>query len=390
MKEKRKISVRKVLQVFLTVVVSLGCLIAIVSASRIEDAKKLSGVAVHIKNDKKYHFIEEKEIMDLAINNRDVDVMNTPMSQLDIKGMEQVIASDPWVAGVQVFIDNDKVLHMHVTQRVPIARIFQQDSKSYYMDGSLSIMPLSENYVYYTTVVTNVPELNNDSAGWAMKKEIAKLVSTIQQDTFWSAQISQVIADTAGTFVLMPVLGDQKILLGDTSRMKDKLDDLFAFYKNVLNRIGWDKYETLDLRFKGQVIASPSMPYSGPVDKAVSAMNWINSIIETEAKNDGKDSAAAPAPVVKPAPVVHAAAPPKVAKTISKEKPKEKPKAKPTAKPEPKKTANKAHGNDKQEHANAQAHKAKPDNKSKQQDNHKEKNKKPGTPKYVYPEKKEH
>ncbi len=385
MEEKRKISVRKVLQVLLTVVVSVGCLIAIVSASRIEDAKKLSGVAVHIKNDKKYHFIEEKEIMDLSVNNRDIDVMNTPISQLDVRGMEQVITSDPWVAGAQVYIDNDKVLHMYVTQRVPIARIFQQDSKSYYMDGSLSMMPLSENYVYYTTVVTNVPEINNDSAGWAVRKQISHLVNAIQSDTFWSVQISQVIADTAGTFVLMPVLGDQKILLGDTSRVKDKLDDLFAFYKNVLNRIGWDKYETLDLRFKGQVVASPSIPYSGPVDKAVNTMNWINSIIETEAKNDGRDSVAA-APVAKPVPVAHAAAPVKAVKTATKEKPK----PKPAPKPEPKKAVVKAHGNDKPAHAKAQPQKAKPDAKHKAPENNKDKNKKQASPKYVYPENKEH
>jgi len=383
MAEQRKISVRRILQVLLTMVVSIGCLIAIVSASRIEDSKKLTGVAVHIKNDKKYHFIEEKEIMDLAVNNRGIDVMNTPVSQLDIRGMEQVITSDPWVAGVQVFIDNDKVLHMYVTQRVPIARIFQQDSKSYYMDGTLSLMPLSEKYVYYTTVVTNVPEINDDSAGWAMRKEIAKLVGTIQSDTFWSAQISQVIADTAGTFVLMPVLGDQKILLGDTSCVKDKLSNLFAFYRNVLNRIGWDKYETLDLRFKGQVVASPSMPYSGPVDKAVSAMNWINSIIETEAKND---SSAAPAPVAKQAPVAHAAPPPaKTVKVVAKEKPKQKPVVKAVPKKAVKPVQEK-----KPVHLNAQARKPKPDNKTKHQDNNKDKNKKKGAPKYVYPEHKEH
>ncbi len=375
MATKRKISIRKILQVFLTVVVSAGCIIAIVSASKIEDHKMLAGIAVHIKNDKKYHFIEEKEIMDLAINNRSVDVMNTPVANLDIKTMEQVISADPWVANAQVYIDNDHVLHMYVTQRVPVVRIFGQDSRSYYMDGTLSIMPLSENYVYYTTVVTNVPELRDDSAGWALKKQILKLVNTIQADTFWSAQISQVIADTAGTFELVPVLGDQRILFGDTSAMQDKLNNLFVFYKNVLNRIGWDKYETLDLRFKGQVVASPSMPYSGPVDKAVSAMNWINSIVETEAKNDAKDSARADTKTGH-APVVKAAPQKKVDKAVAKTKPKEKPVAKATLK-----KAAKPAATDKAHHAVPLKAK-KTDNK-----NNKEKSKKQAKPKYVYPEK---
>src|SRR4051812_22705777 len=135
MAAKRKISVRKILQVFLTLVVTTGCVIAMVSASKIDDNSTLKSVAVHIKNDKKYHFIEQKEIMDLAINNGSIDIEHTPLSRLDIHKMEQLILADPWVADAQVFIDNARVLHMYVTQRIPMARLFQQNTVSYYMDS---------------------------------------------------------------------------------------------------------------------------------------------------------------------------------------------------------------------------------------------------------------
>ncbi len=300
MKTKRKISIRKILQVVLTVLVSTGCIIAIVSASRIDDNQTATSVAVHIKNDKKYHFIEQKEIMDLAINNRNIDVEHTPLSKLDIHSMERLIEADPWVANAQVFVDNAHVLQMYVTQRIPVVRMFQTNSVSYYLDTTLSIMPLSTSNIYYTTVVTNVPELTNDSASWALRKQIVSLVQAIQADSFWSAQVSQVIVDSDATFELLPVLGDQRILFGDATRINEKLNNLFVFYKKVLNRIGWDKYETLDVRFKGQVVASPSLPYKGPVDKAIVNMNWINSIVETEARKDsahGQDIKMKPAMV---------------------------------------------------------------------------------------------
>ena len=57
---------------------------------------------------------------------------------------------------------------MYVTQRIPVVRIFQRNTASYYMDTTLSIMPLSGSNIYYTSVVTNVPEIKNDSAGWAL------------------------------------------------------------------------------------------------------------------------------------------------------------------------------------------------------------------------------
>ncbi len=286
MKEKRKISVRKILQVSFTLVASVCCVVAMVSASRIDDRKVVKSVAVHLKNDKKYHFIQEQQILDLAIGNRGVDVEHTPVPLLNLHGMEQAIKADPWVANAQVYVDNEKVLQLYVTQRIPAVRIFQQDSKSYYLDTTLSIMPLSASNIYYTTVITNVPELKNDSASWALRKKIITLVRTIQADTFWNAQVAEVEVDSLGQFELLPVLGDQKILFGDAVNIKEKLANLFSFYKNVLNRIGWDKYDVLDVRFAGQVVATPSLPYNGPVDKVVTNMNWINSIVETEREKD--------------------------------------------------------------------------------------------------------
>lgn len=318
---KRKISIRKILQVLLTAAATTCCVIAIISASGIEGAKTLKRVDIHFKNDKKYHFIQEQEIMDLAITNRHIDVEHIPLSKLDIHSMEQLIMADPWVASAQVYVDNERILHMFVTQRIPVVRLFDTAGRSFYLDTTLSAMPLSTNYIYYTTVVTNVPELRSDSAGRALKKDIVTLVRTIQADTFWNTQISQVIVDSGNTFELVPILGDHRIIFGDVTRAKEKLHNLFVFYKNVLNRIGWDKYQTLDVRFNGQVVASPSLPYTGPVDKAVTNMNWINSIVETEARNDARDSVAevVKAPVVQPV-VKPAAAPPKNAKKIDKKK----------------------------------------------------------------------
>lgn len=292
---KKKISIRKILQVFTTLVAASACITAIISASKIEGDKKLDHVEVHINSGKKYHFIEEKQILDETINNRNIDIVNTPVNRLDIQSMERVLKADPWVADASLYIDARRVLHISVTQRIPVVRIFGQSGESYYMDNTLSIMPLAPNFNFYTSVVTNMPHLTNDSISTMLKKNVVMLVHNIQADTFWNAQVSQIIVDSDYTFELVPVLGEQRIIFGDTSRIKEKFSNLYSFYTNVLNRIGWDKYETLDLRFKGQVVAAPSLPYKGPVDKGAVSMNWINSIVQTEARMDSTHAIAAEA-----------------------------------------------------------------------------------------------
>jgi cell division protein FtsQ len=288
--KKRKISVRKVLQVLVTVVMSICCIVAIVSASRIEGAQPLKGLpVVHISNDRRYQFIEQQHIMDLAVYNRNIDIVHLPVAKLDMRGMEKAIMADPWVQNAQVYIDANRIMHMYVTQRVPVARLFGRDGNSCYMDSTLHIMPLSETYTYYTTVVTNVPLTGNDSADIAMKKQIAHVVKTIRADSFWAAQVAHVVIDTLGEFELVPVLGEHRIRIGDTNKLRGKLTNLMVFYKNVLNRIGWDKYEVLDARFKDQVVASPGIRYDLK-DKAAEKMSWVARVREAQAQSRVADS----------------------------------------------------------------------------------------------------
>ncbi len=289
MSKKRKISIRRILQLLVTIIVSAGSVIAITSASKIENAKKINGIDVQIKNDK-YHFVDKQQILDMLISNRHIDTAHLTMDKLDIHSMEKIVTANPWIADAQVFVDNSHILHVFATQRVPVARVFEQNGSSYYIDATTYTMPLSTKYVYYTTVVTNVPELRDDSMSNALKAEIITLVRHIAADTFWNAQTSQIILDSDYSFELVPVLGNQRIILGDTSRLNEKFNDLFLFYKNVLSKIGWDKYDMLDVRFKGQVVASPSLPWKAPVDKAMSNMNWVKSIIDEGAKENADDN----------------------------------------------------------------------------------------------------
>jgi cell division protein FtsQ len=319
MQVKRKISARKILQLVVTVIVTTGCVLAMTSASKVQQQKKIKGININIKNDK-YGFIDKQQVKDILLNDRHIDLMATSLGNVNVHKMENIITANPWVANAQVYIDNKQIMHVNVTQRVPVARLFEQSGNSYYLDHTLKSMPLSDKYIHYTTVVTNVPELKDDSASTSLKAQIVSLVSFIDKDTFWSAQVSQVILGDDQTFEIVPVLGNQRILLGDTSRMQEKFHNLFAFYKKVLNRIGWEKYELIDVRFNGQVVASPALQWKIPKDNTMGNMDWVKAVIGSEPIQAMPDTpgamqitmpaAVASTPVTsKPAAVTHVATP---------------------------------------------------------------------------------
>lgn len=293
MAAKRKISIRKVLQVLVTLVVTTGCVLAMLSAAKLQNSKNIAGIQIHIRNENACRFIDKEEVQHMLLSSRHIDVLHTPAAKLDLQKMEHIAQSSPWIADAQVYVDNQRHLQVFVTQRIPVLRVFEQNGNSYYLDTALKAMPLSDRYTHYTTVVTNAPELKDDSLGRDLKAQMLKLARTIEKDTFWNAQVQEITIAADRTFQLVPVLGNHRILIGDSSRLEDKLGNLFLFYHKVLNRIGWDKYQVLDARFDGQVVASPALPWKAPRDKAMSDMNWVKTVLGDAAEQDRKEGTVA-------------------------------------------------------------------------------------------------
>lgn len=264
MSEQRNISTKKVLRFSVGALLVAIFMVALIAASRQQNNKAIKGLEVHLNDEREFSFLQRKDIENLLLNNRHINLSQTSIANLDLRKMEDAARTNSWVAKADIYVDNKQVLQVNIVQREPVARIFDVNGASYYMDSTLHTMPVSQGYAYAAPVFTNVPLLRNDSANKALLGKIAHMSAVLGNDSFWHAQITQIEVQPDQTFVLIPLMGNQRILAGDTSAMETKLGHLLAFYKNVSNKIGWDKYETLDLRFKGQVVASPSIGWVPP------------------------------------------------------------------------------------------------------------------------------
>lgn len=264
MSEPKKISLKKSLRFGVGLLVVILFSIALIAASHYQGNKTIQGIEVNLNDENDFSFLQRKDIENLLLKNRNIDLKHTSLEQLDLEKMEAIARTNPWVAKADIYVDNRQVLQVKITQREPVARLFDANGGSYYMDSMLHLMPVSGGYAYPAPVFTGVVLLKNDSLNKALKTRIAYLSEVIGRDSFWQSQITQIDIQPDQTFVLTPLFGNQRILLGDTTNVTQKLDNLLAFYKQVSGKIGWDKYETLDLRYKDQVVASPSIGWVPP------------------------------------------------------------------------------------------------------------------------------
>ena len=73
-------------------------------------------------------------------------------------------------------------------------------------------------------------------------------------DPFYSALVEQIYLSNVGEYILIPKVGQQKIILGPYEEIEDKLERLKIFYKQGIPYEGWQKYKSINLKFKDQVV----------------------------------------------------------------------------------------------------------------------------------------
>lgn len=323
----KKISARKVKRFIVgsLVLVTFSCVLF--AATKKQAERKITGVLVTLQNQgEEENFLLAKDVEQLFVTNTNINILNKSIADLDLNHIEKLAEQNPWVKSAEVYVDNNSKLNIEVIQRLPVARLFTRDGQSFYIDSAGFEMPLSERYAYPVTVFTNVPHAASDSIYTGMKKKIVYLSEVLKADSFWNSQITQLDVVNEHSFNAYTTIGKQKILIGDTTHVKDKLSNLYSFYREVSNKIGWNKYEVLDIRYRNQVVASPTFGWTPPKDS--------NTVAMTETVSAPTDHPDEVKPVVKPKPEPAKPAPVKqAAKPVAAvKKTPEKPKAKPVAK----------------------------------------------------------
>lgn len=343
MENQSKISSRKVKRFAVVSLVLIIFSAILIAANRKQSDKPIAGTRVTLKHqDREENFLKTKDVEGL-ISQQGINVDNQTIATINVDEIERIVQSNPWIKDAQVFVDNKGILNIEVAQRLPVARIFARDGTSFYIDTAGFEMPLSQNYAYSVPVFTNYVKQANDSINEHNKRSMVYLSSIIKEDSFWNAQITQVDMEGLNSFNFYTTLGRQKVRFGDTSAALEKLDNLMSFYKDVSNKIGWDRYNVLDVRFKGQVLATPSIGWVPPKDTigegAVPKPEPVTAIAQNVVAVNPK-----PAPAKPKENAVTAKKPEPVKKVAAKVEPKKKeePKkaaAKPVAKAKPAETA---------------------------------------------------
>jgi cell division protein FtsQ len=282
----RKKTIKKIMVLSAWSAVFLGLATLLVAASQRESGHTCSQVQIGIRGTGEKFYIEESDILKQIEMAAGGPVVNRPLSKIDLGKLEELIESNAWIRSAELYVDNRDVLHVTVSEREPVARVFTRNGTSFYIDSAAMRMPLLDKLTARVPVVTGFTSAKRlNAADSALLLDVRNVALYIYQHPFWNAQVGQVDITANGAMELIPVIGNHVVRLGRSDRLEDKLNNLFVFYRQVMSKTGFDRYAVLDLQFEGQVVAVHKGP-SSPVDSLQLKQNieqLLNANIEAEA-----------------------------------------------------------------------------------------------------------
>ena len=229
------------------------CIIAFLAFLSFASRQNLGGLIcesleIKVDNDGGLFFVNAEMVEGLLLEMED-SIIGKTYEDINIYLLEEFVDEHPNIAKAELYLTINGKFCADVKQRRPLARVFENE-QSYYLDEEITVFPLSDKYsarvvqVYWSEVTDFRREILSD------------VLKLIDSDDFLKAQITAIEFNENDELTVYPRVGEHKIILGEAQDLLRKFEKLKIFYRQGLDKVGWDRYSHINLKFDNQVVCT--------------------------------------------------------------------------------------------------------------------------------------
>lgn len=234
---------------FLTVAVVAYLVTMWIVGSGMSASRLCQGLTITVHDTAHYKFVTPRELV-RELGDLPKIIKTLPLNSINIDSIERMLMEFDKIENVNVNILTDGTVSIDVVPMRPVARIFDSKNDSYYINRSGKRIKATARYYMDVPVVVG----NFDARMPATS--ILPLIDRIEGDSLMKSFVSMIKVDSPTDIILVPSIRGHVINIGDTLNYDDKFRRLHAMYTNVMKVKGWECYDTLTVKWDGQVVAS--------------------------------------------------------------------------------------------------------------------------------------
>ncbi|MGM9746546.1 MAG: cell division protein FtsQ/DivIB [Paludibacteraceae bacterium] len=205
-------------------------------------------IEAHVLDSAEFGFVSNKDVL-AHLGRMHQKYIGVQFKNIDFQSLENEIAKNPFIEFVSCYYSLSGTLHIDIKQRRPAFRVMTPYG-NFYIDQNRRRMPISTRFSVYVPVVTGF--VDDEFLCGAL----FDFIDDMQHDDFWANQITQIRVLPNLEVELVPRVGNHVIVLGQVDDAEAKLDKMLTFYRKGLPYVGWNRYRTIDLRYKNQVVCT--------------------------------------------------------------------------------------------------------------------------------------
>jgi cell division protein FtsQ len=203
---------------------------------------------VNVVDTMERHYITSGEIA-ASLKNAGLSPIGKDITAINTSTIEAKLAENKLIKRVECYKAVDGTVKIKIYQRIPVLRVFSTKG-NYYVDNEGERMPIPGNFAAYVPVASG--HIENEYA----QTKLYEFALFLQKDKFWNSQIEQIYVAPNGDVELSPTVGNHQIVLGKIENYRENLDKLRLFYEKGLDKVGWNRYSVINLKFKNQVVCT--------------------------------------------------------------------------------------------------------------------------------------
>ena len=253
--------VKKILYIAIWVLTAAALIALFVFARENYLTSPVKAVRVDIGRESDKGFIKEQLFLD------DIEGLhkNASIGTVNMAALQKCLENNPWIENGNSYIDLEGTLCINLKEYHPVMRVFDDKGRSIYLTEDGIGIPTNKLYTPHVLIANGSFTLRNDSTSYALNDSVAEdralmealhLYKAIDGNDFMKSCIGQVYRNKKGSFDIVVKGIEAQVIVGDTSRIDDKLRRAEIFIKQKAESNELKNMKSINLKYKNQVVCT--------------------------------------------------------------------------------------------------------------------------------------
>lgn len=229
----------------------LGYVVAITIWSSAEASRHVcTGIEIEIRGESNHADSLAESSLERELRSYPQKIVGEHVNAINTLAIEKYLGRFSSLEQVNCILTTDNKLKVIATPMIPELRVFPDNGASYYLNKDGKRVKANAKFF------VDVPIVQGDFNSYRHPRELLALVRFVESDPDLRLLISSYRIEKNGDILMIPRLGGHILNFGDTTRMGDKRAAILTAYRSILPHRGWQTYDTISVKFAGQVVCS--------------------------------------------------------------------------------------------------------------------------------------